>query len=940
MSSIFFKNPNTGVNEDFLYQWDLNVSMDVEIKNCTEAEAVFANANTELAIRRNLIDKGDFWSCTVPDILLQESLPLTISIAYVDTNWRKTIFTKKVLVKKQPKPSGYITHDDPEYIDIEVLMTRLNNTVEDVETAIEQAGIYLDSVPQITLNAKTEIEKAADNAIHRIPVDYQKLDALVRKQIAVDEDYDDHTKIEFQECSEEFDYAMMSDISDLKQDLAETYNEVFAVIVPEWEYGAISSSTGSPWGESSNKRVRTLSISKFHAIINADVKYPYYVHYYNPTGWIGSSLIQVGHFDIASLNYYKTASYFRVSTDTLPFDIDITQINNNIVISDADNMLKGRIDKVETEIKSISDDVSGRVKITDAENHLLISENLIGSDFSTFYPVDFSENTTITVYKKDGSIIPANSTLKILAYNGRKVLVDTISINSGMAYKAFTATKFFRYLAWSEQPDTEYMAEVGLNQRADNYKGYFTEARYLLNTFEKTVLSETKPTGESVVEYPIDNRYKYVISAKEIYKGRDIKVYTAIGSTYKRATVVNIHTGDIVNDIYQIGDYLVLGTDGAEKIKLETNYYAYASKPVTISVKKLASTPYIHNIHRNSEYIPTKNAFDASIALPYCFGAYDGYAYGYSDTEIKRANLSTKAIETFYTSSGNINSAMIFSNGNIVYINKADNKAYLLKNGVSTSIRSFYDSSASMSLLPNRLFSMHTCDNIGIMCQYNGSKAPRSGYMAFLTKDYGETWTTLFNLEAVVDNPSVRNYHLHTVVYDKYGDMYWAVSGDETNVDMIWYSLDGTKWYKSNTKISNKATEVIPMRDCVVFVSDTECVSTMRWNRTVINAGDTLYFDMIAIHEKQWNEPCPIGSVGIYDEKENVAYYSYWVDTAILDAHPEEHPIKYGVIYGTDGYHNKVLYVPRYIGGTVGMFLSGRTLIVAKVGNIYIFNIN
>lgn len=606
--------------------------------------------------------------------------------------------------------------------------------------------------------------------------------------------------------------AVRGQIGALKSDLKILDDDIYPKITPVWNKGAISGETGEEWGNSVSKYARTNNINIIHALVKVPDDFTFLVHYYNPTGWIGSSVPQKGTFYISSLSFYKTASYFRVSVESKN-DIILSNLNNVVRIQDVVKSYKKRIEKLEM--------------------------------------------------------------------------------------------------------DTEFN------------KNY---------TFEKVILNATAPPSTIHVEHDIDARYKYAICPTKLFKGRSILMYAFVNGEYKRINAVNVNTGKKVNAIYQIGEYMLLGTENATKIKISSDFTCNASKTVTVSLKKYATTPYVPCEVKTTKYIPNYDKTEETVNLPYCFGTYNGYAYGISGTEIKRANLITKEIETFYTTGGKISSAMIFENGNIVFVRSDDYYSYLLKEGEVTRIHKFYDITNSMPLLPNKLFSMKATNNIGIISEYSGSKTPISGYKAYITKDYGVTWDILFDLEKLIDEPNLREYHLHSIVYDKFGDMYWACSGDETNIDMIWYSLDGVKWNKANNLITSKVTTIIPMRDCVIFISDTEFVNTFKWERTLLNNGDKIYFDLVSEKVKLWPSPCPIGCNGAYDEKNNVSYYGYFVDADINNAYKADHPIKYGVIYGTDGVRDIEVYTPNNIGGIIGIFCEDKKIIAAKTGNIYIFN--
>ena len=394
-------------------------------------------------------------------------------------------------------------------------------------------------------------------------------------------------------------------VTALKEDLKPLNDDIYPKIIPTWTHGGISGTTGEEWGDTVLKYARTDSIKIVHTFVEVPTDFIFLVHYYNPTGWIGSSTPQKNYFDISSLSFYKTASCFRISIESTS-NIDLFNLNDKIRIKDVNKSYKNRMIKLENDV--------------------------------------------------------------------------------------------------------------------DENRNY---------VFEKDILNATNPPGEIHVEHDIDGRYRYSICAKNIYKGRSILMYAYVDSECKRISAVNVNTGKKVNEIYQIGEYMCLDIEKATKIKISSNFACEDSKPVAVSLKKYATTPYIPAEQKMTSYIPKFDKFE-SIDIPYCFGVYNGYAYGISDTEIKRVNLITKTVETFYTASGAISSAMIFDNGNIVFVRSDNYYSYLLKGGTVTQLHKFYDVTKSVSLLPNKLFSLQTVNNIGIISEYNSSKTPVSGYLSLI----------------------------------------------------------------------------------------------------------------------------------------------------------------------------------------------------------------
>lgn len=184
-----FENPNTGVNEDFLYQWDRDVKMFVDIKNATEVEAMFSTDDMSEGRRVSLSYEENGWYGIVPNVLLEKGKPLTVSIAYTD-HGRKTIADFKVPVKKQIKPEGYISEENEDVIDTNHLLNQ----------AKEMAADAVDRIRDV---------------MGAIPDDYRELDKKVNRQIVIEETPDQYTKLEILPSEEEDEMVTEQDLKEL-----------------------------------------------------------------------------------------------------------------------------------------------------------------------------------------------------------------------------------------------------------------------------------------------------------------------------------------------------------------------------------------------------------------------------------------------------------------------------------------------------------------------------------------------------------------------------------------------------------------------------------------------------------------------------------------------------------------------------------------------------
>ena len=474
--------------------------------------------------------------------------------------------------------------------------------------------------------------------------------------------------------------------------------------------------------------------------------------------------------------------------------------------------------------------------------------------------------------------------------------------------------------------DINRVSSAGFYAILDNNKIRFTELQSSVTEKRLITLNYDNPNYSKVFDI---EKYSYNILNITAMCGRDFEVFISVDGEYKKAKLINAETGEESYTAWHIGRYYVDKSYGCESIKVTSkNYY---SNYMTVDLESYRFAPYISNNHVNRKYL---TGFEVEKTFKYSrvFGVYDDCAYYFNGNVISKINLNTYATDVVYTADNPISSVMIFDNGNIILNCDTVWKMYLLKNGVLEEKHTFYDSENNVNLMPNYLFSLYNYKNIGIASEYRPSKEPVSGYKAYITKDYGETWEVLFDLTKHVSDENNRIYHLHSVVYDPYGDMYWACNGDAPGVDMIHYSFDGITWYKINDRISIKATVIVPMRDCVLFLSDLNTVCVYKWARKAIMPGDKLYLDNVYMFVPNWENACPIGCTAYYDECSDLTYFGYDTDVNINSGYSGD-CLKYSDVFVTDGYNVKPLYKEKSETSLWGVFGNRDKIVICSANN-------
>ncbi len=216
---------------------------------------------------------------------------------------------------------------------------------------------------------------------------------------------------------------------------------------------------------------------------------------------------------------------------------------------------------------------------------------------------------------------------------------------------------------------------------------------------------------------------------------------------------------------------------------------------------------------------------------------------------------STDLGDTFepkYTFTDDIKRALALDNGNVLVLLKDDSLWISTDNMVS-----FTNNMVLTGESPHESFGFSKYKNIVTMTPY-AQKAVGStkGKRAYVSYNSGETFTELFNLLDYTDINQTAT-HIHSSTYDPYEDMFWVCVGDGQAQQMVYYSKDGgTNWHRvaKQGDLEFQPTIIIPLRNSVLFVSDTRLVGVVRYVRPVggTMAGSELKFDQPLIIAENW----------------------------------------------------------------------------------------
>lgn len=144
-----------------LTQWDINQQIVIKNLSLTNTPEVhYCNSNRELALVGESTYADGTLTTEVPNVLLQESIPIIIYI-YVpkDDGSAKTTYSIRIPVNPRPKPADYEFSNNAQFITYQELLETLNRSAE----VIELANMAADHANKAAVLAEESMEYFKDN---------------------------------------------------------------------------------------------------------------------------------------------------------------------------------------------------------------------------------------------------------------------------------------------------------------------------------------------------------------------------------------------------------------------------------------------------------------------------------------------------------------------------------------------------------------------------------------------------------------------------------------------------------------------------------------------------------------------------------------------------------------------------------------------------------
>lgn len=389
------------------------------------------------------------------------------------------------------------------------------------------------------------------------------------------------------------------------------------------------------------------------------------------------------------------------------------------------------------------------------------------------------------------------------------------------------------------------------------------------------------------------------ISATKMARANFSVMGSIDGQNYQRLQLISKTTGNTFTYIHHPDSFYV-DVAGYNYVNLEIRIpFNIGSATINVStdysgVKPIKNKPtrYVPNPLKPEAY-RTSNPRSISVTGVAKDGTWYGVSgtvfeksvdFGDSWTELYRLDSSDRASHIRKLDDGTL--LLVSQNGNVY------------KSNIAQDTFTEKMSMSSPDIKISSRFGFDTYENVALLAEYgdkNGSDNPRRVY---LSTDFGDTWKVIFE-------PEVRaNYHTHDVRFDPYDDIIWVVNGDTLDNSNVHYSTDwGETWTSVyiDGECPNQFTSILPMPECVLFLTDNRHDGVYRWDRVsggIESVGQLLLEPAYTINLENDAEEM-IGNRGFVDfYGDGSAYFGY----AQFHTNVKERAIVYATKNGYDFY--------------------------------------
>jgi len=177
-------------------------------------------------------------------------------------------------------------------------------------------------------------------------------------------------------------------------------------------------------------------------------------------------------------------------------------------------------------------------------------------------------------------------------------------------------------------------------------------------------------------------------------------------------------------------------------------------------------------------------------------------------------------------------------------------------------------------------FGVHMYKNMILVAEYGPSVQVDKCNKVYMSLNYGATFTKI-----LTGAGSLTNFHIHDVKFDPYEDIIWVTTGDTIGSCKVYWTKDyGINWGEIDVSAAistaQKFTQVIPLPETVLFLTDGLCMEVWRYERsrkgTNVDTFTANTLEKAFVIKDSWGPVAPFGNqAAITYGNEAVAYFGF-----------------------------------------------------------------
>ncbi|MBU3191205.1 hypothetical protein K9O30_18375 [Clostridium bowmanii] len=387
--------------------------------------------------------------------------------------------------------------------------------------------------------------------------------------------------------------------------------------------------------------------------------------------------------------------------------------------------------------------------------------------------------------------------------------------------------------------------------------------------------------------------------------------------------LINLNTGNSLNFVSTSGVYSI-DTKQFKNIKFMNinGWNGKSNLTASVYIQDPSQGQPVQIIGDYNNAAPTPTVLNTIASLGKLLAVKDGKSYSVVGNIIYRSD--NWGVDEFSTNVCTIIGAtdvykmLILDNGNVLVWDRGG-KIFLSTDNFAT----FNEVFDMLNSPTHDLFGAKAYKNYVMFTQYSNTIGAAT--KAYISEDYGVTIRECFDI--VKQDGSIGDgttkFHTHDCAIDPYElnsdgmPMLWVSTGDGMDAQMIFFSKDmGATWTKSSTNgdAPTQITQIIPLKNCVLFLSDSRIVSVLRYDRptTKTKTQQNLSFETAFLIQPGWgkdaNTEVPIGCTAAIDFENSKAYFGFSLVANASSGNVTNDALLKGQVYATDGYKFYEIY--------------------------------